>query len=326
MAKIYDLMQYKMMNGKAAMEAIVEQKVVNGVTTRVRKYTSGQYPVKPFISAGPSVTLVRDSLVKAIESFAPDVLLLPATKDLDPVWSGVRTEQVWANSLYPPFTHLHQVLRYYTSEFIATVKDFPVYSQQDYHRTLNSFNELYMRGLDGRGSGNPRGTLSVDQAIRMAALFYAVINTADAAGGLQVDIAGHVCNEWSGRQRVFDLNFFNTGKMADRLSGVYFAGLPMKQFLARVIPEYASQRGTWLFDLSDVDVFDPGNYAGMGYQDLIELIDITSIALSSQHHQTIIVLPYTDQLMDAIRGVIPKRLHIETKLGKRTCIVTNFDF
>lgn len=330
MSNVICMSEYIKSRRAARVVSMQEQKqAVGGSSTRVRaRQRQTDRALRPIINTGASLYLIRDKLMAGIKRFGPDHLIMPATKDLDPYFAGLDVDSAWFNSLYPPLAFLHYMLQQYTQDLVGTIHGTKVETQSDYHRIVNSFNNLYIRGLEGRGRGIPGctpGLLSEDQAIRMAALFYAVLRTTDLSDGIQVDSMGHFCNRWSERPRTVTANYLEFRAYADRLKDCYFAGLSTKQFLFRALPKYKDTRSTWLFDLSDIDILgNEQNYAEMDYQELVSILDLCSSQLSSTGHQTAVVLPYSDEMLNALRGTLPRRLHIDTSFGRRTLVVTNY--
>jgi hypothetical protein len=328
-ARIYSLEEFRQSKIAEAV-SMNDKKVASGgtKTTLVRRVVRAERPVKPFVRAGHSVLQLRDKLVPAINKFDPQYLLMPATKDLDPFWAGLTVEKAWFNAVYPPLSFMHMMLRDHPQAFTETIRDVEVNFLQDYHRTMNNFNNLYMRGIEGRGrSREPQGALSEDQGIRLSTLLYILLRTADMSEGIQIDSMGHFCNEWSGNPKKFSPKYLDFRKYSDRMKTSYYTGLPAQQFLFRAIPEYKSSRSTWIFDLSDVDILNNDqNYAELDYQGLVGLLDTCSSSLSATHNQTVVVLKYSEEMMSLLRGSLPRRLHLDTSFGHRTIVVTNFDF
>lgn len=278
----------------------------------------------PVFISSDTLFLSRKFLVQNIESFGSKVLLMPMMQDLDPFWGLDGVAEGGFNSPFAPCAAFFSVLRDYPKDLTAFVDGTIVAYQSDYDNILTNFNDLYVRARDHQGYG-PNGDLSEDEFIRLGALFYLFAKCSKfSTTGLEFDMMGNVVTEWSGENRVVHLSYKQASICADRIRDCGFSSIPWKQFLARVRNNVVGP-ASWIFNLSEVDVFANNNPWDFSFQDFIELLDIIQMMSG---HQMIVVLPKQPELVQWMEQMYTtsKRLHTETDRLGHCMAISNHPF
>ncbi len=290
------------------------------------KETKPKFVVRnPLFAAGDSLLVVRDKLAEAIRTHDPEYLFMPITADLEPFWE-LDVQKGWFNSSCSPFTALFMAVREYPREFAQLVDGRLVNYQRDYDKLLDSFNRVYIKALENNGSGQPKGTLSKDEFLRMTSLFYCLLATADRTHGMVFDKMGHLCNGWGRRSRIVSLSSKLASFYSDRLKQCKFTGVEWQQFMFLSMSEHRQDRCSWLFNLTRFDAVEGSKEWNFTLQDFIQILDMVR-NLDPYEHQVTIVLQNTQEIRHFMRSFYKIGLKFDdTILGRNYSVVSNYVF
>lgn len=275
----------------------------------------------PLFIADDSLFLIREFITRIIEDFKPDYLFMPVTSDLEPSWK-IKVP-AWMNSLYAPYTAFFMALRDYPRALAAIIDGTYIASQRDFESILDEFNTLYSIAMSLAGSGFPAGTLSVDEMIRLGALFYQVITSSDAVTGLVLDNMGALQNKWVGEPQIIRFAPKQAELYAAKLRDCYFTGIHWRQFLFQAMSEHKTERPAWVVNLSGIDVVDGDELWDFGLQSFVELLDFFGV-LDSNRHLAVIICENDETVKAFLRKVYRKGFYLdEGALDERYLIITN---
>lgn len=292
-------------------------------TMKKRKPSKPTFVVRqPLFTSSDTLMLSREKIGAMISRHQTEYLFMPVTRDLEPLWE-LDIEKGWFNSTDPMYTALFMVIRDYPLEFTQLVDGSLVNYQEDYDKILEGFNKIYVRALENKGSGWPKGVLSKDEMLRMTSLFYKLLMTADRTSGVTFDTMGHMCNGWSGEPRLVNLNFKLAGFFSERLKCCNFAGISWEQFVFQALSAYRHERTTWLFNLTGEDLDQ--SEGQVGHQGFLQILDMMRL-LDPNEHQVMVAVSKTDKLGSVLSGLYRLGMYYNTDdFGTQMGLVSNFD-
>ena len=279
----------------------------------------------PLFVARDSLIVVREAIAEAVNRHQPEYLFMPITADLEPFWE-LDVEKGWFNSSIAPYTSLFMAVRDYALEFTQLVDGRLVNYQRDYDRLLDAFNKTYVRALESKGSGWPKGTLSKDEFLRMTSLFYCLLMTADRTEGMVFDKMGHLCNGWNGESKIVSMNYKLASFYAERLAKCDFAGVEWQQFMFQAMSEHRMDRVSWVFNLTRFDVMEGSKDWNFDFQSFVQLLDMVRL-LDPTYHQVTIVMQNDDKIRQFMREFCGMGLRFDDKTaGHKVSVATNYKF
>lgn len=226
----------------------------DGPTFHIR---SGKYldrALTPLIDTYHNLFHIRHEVSNAFPHFdletpAYTQIFQPFVESCAPFWIGGVGKGAW-NQSYAPYTVLYYVIRDHLQDFVDLVDGVVIESEFAYNNTLNLFNKIYERVLQGRGRGITRGYCSEDEMIRIATLFYLLQKSCDQTRGTILNQDQLFMNDWCGKKVMIDLDYKAMEQYSDKLSNIVMSDMYWKEFIFRYM-KMTDEETLWFFNVPD---------------------------------------------------------------------------
>lgn len=238
----------------------------------------------------------------SISEYGPriDKIFLPFTFNGEPFFSyGV--ENACFNHKYEAFTVLFYVMRDHYREMYDYCSGMVIGSEKDYEDIRMSFNNAFVKVLDGRSSSaEGRGLCSVDEMIRMGSLFYMLQRSCSTIDGLTTDAERRFENKWNGRRTIISITMRELEQYAVKLSKVYMSGLNWFNFFHRYV-DLTDEETLWLFNLPTIETYK-GEEIEQEFTEpeLFSLFDCL-VSVTKREGYTLVAAKKSDEMLELIK-------------------------